>query len=68
MVNYLELKYSLLMSYSTYLTFYALSKIEGNRQGQHPVLFKLAHIKQLLDQLAPIDDKIEQKIAKIMSG
>lgn len=57
------------MSYSTYLTFYALTKVDGQREvlkQQHPVLFKLAHIKQLLDQLEPIDNKIEQKVKHVM--
>lgn len=58
-ISYLEMKHNLLLSYSTFLSFYLLLKIEGKAVKDHPVLYKLAHIKSLLDNLAPLDEKLE---------
>ena len=52
----------MLMSYSTYLSFYLLMKLEGKDVQQHPVLFKLTNIKTLIDQLQPLDEKLEKRI------
>lgn len=62
LLSYLELKHSLTMSYSTYLTFYILLKIEQKDVSQHPVLFKMANIKKLLEQLEPLDHKLKDQI------
>ena len=43
--QYLEMKSALLGSYSTYLCFYLLMKVEGKEIGAHPVLHKLTNIK-----------------------
>jgi len=58
----MEMKYNLMMSYSTYLSFYLLMKLEGKNVQQHPVLFKLTNIKNLLDQLKPLDQKLDDRI------
>ena len=44
-MSYLEMKYNLLMSYCTFLTFYLLLKVEGKPVENHPVIHKLTHIK-----------------------
>ena len=54
-MSYLEMKYNLMMSYCTFLSFYLLMKIEGKDVNQHPVIFKLAHIKALFEKLKPLD-------------
>jgi len=54
-MSYLEMKYNLMMSYCTFLSFYLLMKIEGKDVSQHPVIFKLAHIKALFEKLKPLD-------------
>lgn len=65
-INYVEMKHNLLLSYSTYLSFYLLLKIEGKSVKDHPVLFKLTHIKTLLDNLGALDSKIQSKLQKLM--
>lgn len=57
-MTYLEMKYNLLLSYCTYLSFYLLMKVDGKSVKDHPVIFKLAHIKTLLEKLRPLDQKL----------
>jgi Sas10/Utp3/C1D family len=54
-MTYLEMKYNLLLSYCSFLSFYLLMKIEGKSVKDHPVIFKLAHIKTLIEKLKPLD-------------
>lgn len=54
-MSYLEMKYNLLMSYCTFLSFYLLLKLEGRQVEGHPVIYKLAHIKTLFEKLKPLD-------------
>ena len=58
-MTYLEMKYNLLLSYCTFLSFYLLMKAEGKSVKDHPVIFKLAHIKTLLEKLRPLDSKLQ---------
>jgi hypothetical protein len=67
-ISYLELKYGVMMSYCTFLSFYLLMKVEGKDVTEHPVLFKLTATKGLLDQLKPLDAKLEIQIKKHKRG
>ena len=41
-------------------------KVEGKTTEKHPVVYKLAHIRTLLDKLRPIDSKMEKAIVMIL--
>ena len=60
--SYLQMKHNLLLSYSTFLIFYLLLKVEGREIKNHPVVYKLAHIKTLFQKLKPVDDKIKVEV------
>ena len=64
-MSYLEMKYNLLMSYCTFLTFYLLLKVEGKPVESHPVVHKLTHIKTLFEKLKPLDQKLQYQIEKM---
>lgn len=64
-MSYLEMKYNLLMSYCTFLSFYLLLKLEGRPVEGHPVVFKLAHIKTLFEKLKPLDAKLQYQVEKM---
>lgn len=69
-MSYLEMKYNLLLSYCTFLNFYILAKME-NQTGQtpinnHPVIYKLAYIKTLIEKLKPLDIKLQYQIDKML--
>lgn len=69
LVSFLGMKYNLLQQYCTYLSFYLLLKADGKSTEwlkEHPVLFKIASIKQLLDSLSPIQGKLERQIKKLL--
>ena len=63
-MSYLEMKYNLLMSYCTFLSFYLLLKVEGKPIENHPVIYKLTHIKTLFERLKPLDQKLQYQIDK----
>lgn len=50
-VRYFELKQLLLLSYCQAITFYLLLKSEGHPVHDHPVVARLAEIRELLDQV-----------------
>lgn len=64
-MSYLEMKYNLLMSYCTFLSFYLLLKVEGKPVENHPVIHKLTHIKTLFEKLRPLDQKLQYQIEKM---
>jgi hypothetical protein len=65
--SYLQMKHNLLLSYSTFLIFYLLLKVEGREIKNHPVVYKLAHIKTLFQKLKPVDDKIKVEVERILA-
>jgi len=65
--HYLEMKYNLLLSYSTFLVFYLMLKVEGRDVKNHPVIYKLAHIKTLFEKLKPLDEKMKVEIDRVLS-
>lgn len=40
-------------------------KVEGKDVTDHPVLYRLTHIKSLLEKLKPLDQKLESQILKM---
>ena len=65
-MSYLEMKYNLLMSYCTFLSFYLLLKVEGKAVEDHPVIGRLTHIKTLFEKLKPLDQKLQYQIDKMI--
>ena len=64
------MRYNLLLSYCTLLNFYILMKME-NQTGKtaiknHPVIYKLAYIKTLIEKLKPLDIKLQYQIDKML--
>ena len=57
------MKHNLLLSYGSYISFYILLRIEG-KSRDHPIVYKMADIKQLLDGLTKIDDKVIHVLTK----
>ena len=62
------MKHNLLLSYSTFLIFYLMLKAEGRDVKNHPVVFKLAHMKTLLDKLVPIDTKVDFEVDRVLKA
>lgn len=65
-LSFLEVKYQLLLSYSTNLTFFLLLKAEGKNIKNHPVLRQLIHYRAMLEALRPIDKKLRYQLEKLL--
>ena len=65
-MSYLEMKYNLMISYCTFLSYYLLLKLEGKKVENHPVILRLAHIKSLLEKLRPLDQKLQYQVDKML--
>ena len=65
--SYLEVKYNLMMSYCSYLTYFMLLKVEGAEVKGHPCVDRLIQIKLLLEKLKPLDLKLQYQIQKLAS-
>ena len=68
---FVDLKYNLLLSYATYLTFYLLLRVEGASNDlvrDHPVLFKITTVKKTLDGLRGLDSKLESVLRRKLQG
>lgn len=68
---FVDLKYNLLLSYATYLTFYLLLRVEGASNDlvrDHPVLFKITTLKKTLDGLRGLDSKLESVLRRKLQG
>lgn len=67
----MDLKYNLLLSYATYLTFYLLLRVDGASNDtvkDHPVLFKVTTLKKTLDGLRGLDEKLEKVLERKAKG
>lgn len=66
--TFIEMKQNLLLTYCTFLTFYLLLKVESpiTEATSHPVTYKLAQIKTLLENLQPMDEKVQQQIDYVL--
>lgn len=68
---FVDLKYNLLLSYATYLTFYLLLRVDGVSNDEvrdHPVLFKITTLKKTLDGLRGLDAKLERVLTRKAKG
>ena len=65
-VDYLEVKYHLLLNYCTNLTFYLYMKAQGKSVKDHPVIKQLLHLRTIMEKLQPIDKKLRYQIEKLL--
>ena len=63
MCSFIDLKNNLLLSYCTFLSFYLLLRVDSNKSQSdvraHAVLFKITTLKQTLDGLSHMDEKLD---------
>lgn len=65
-LNYLEVKQLLLLCYCQSIVFYLLLKAEGRSVRDHPVIARLVEIRDLLDKVRPIDNRLENQFERIL--
>ncbi|XP_046843463.1 something about silencing protein 10-like isoform X2 [Xenia sp. Carnegie-2017] len=59
-VEYLEMKYQLMLNYLVNICFYLLLKAHQIPVLNHPVIKRLVEYRELLQQLKPLDSKLEE--------
>lgn len=64
--SYLEAKASLLLNTLANLSFYLLLRAEGGAVRSHPVVPQLVWLRELHEQLAPLDKQLSPKIGKAL--
>lgn len=65
-VQYLEVKQQMLLSYCTNLTFYMLLKSKGKSVRSHPVMRQLLELRYAMEKLRPLDGKLKYQIDRLV--
>lgn len=66
LVEYLEVKQQLLLSYVTNVTFYLYMKSLGKSLKSHPVMAQLLRLRYALEKLQGIDQKVKYQIDRLV--
>merc|ERR1719473_445924 len=66
--KYSNIKYQLVMNYLMNLSFYLAMKSKNETVTNHPVLERIMQIRDLFDQLKPLDQSCEDDIVDILIG
>ncbi|EPZ33023.1 Sas10 domain-containing protein [Rozella allomycis CSF55] len=67
-LSFLEVKYQLLLSYCTNISFYLLLKARGKRVKDHPVIDRLVELRIILEKMKPMEMKLKYQIDKILKS
>ena len=65
------MKQNIMYSYSSFLAFYLLLRVESENDKlsqsieNHPVVYKLAQIKTILEGLAPVDENVQKYLRSL---
>ena len=67
-ISFLEVKFHLLMSYCTNISFYLLLKAKGRSVKDHPVIKQLVYLRTTIERLRPLDKKLKYQIDKLVKA
>uniref|UniRef100_A0A182QZ04 Sas10 C-terminal domain-containing protein n=1 Tax=Anopheles farauti TaxID=69004 RepID=A0A182QZ04_9DIPT len=65
-LNFLEIKYHMLLNYLINLTYVVLRKCSGHRIEKDPSIDRLIEIRTVLEKIRPIDQKLRYQIDKLV--
>ncbi|CBH17801.1 hypothetical protein, conserved [Trypanosoma brucei gambiense DAL972] len=68
LVQFLETKVQLMLSYCMHVTFYLLMKTEGKKVAGHPVIDNLVEIRVYLEKLFHMEEKLQYSLNRLLSG
>ncbi|KAF5222119.1 hypothetical protein C3747_10g204 [Trypanosoma cruzi] len=68
LIQFLETKVQLMLSYCMHVTFYLLLKTEGKKVSGHPVIDNLVEIRVYLEKLFPLEEKLQYSLNRLLSG
>lgn len=65
-VDYLEVKAQLLLSYCTNVVFYLYMKAQGRSVATHPVMKQLLKLRYVMEKMRPLDGKLKHQIDRLV--
>jgi hypothetical protein len=65
-VDYLEVKAQLLLSYCTNVVFYLYMKAQGRSVANHPVMKQLLKLRYVMEKMRPLDGKLKHQIDRLV--
>jgi U3 small nucleolar RNA-associated protein 3 len=65
-VDYLEVKQQLLLSYCTNIVFYLYMKAQGRSVANHPVMKQLLKLRYVMEKMRPLDGKLKHQIDRLI--
>lgn len=68
LVDYLETKTTLMLTYCAHVTFYLLLKAEGAKINNHPVVDRLVELRVYLEKLRPVEQRLQYSLNKLLAG
>ena len=66
LLEYLEVKQQVMLSYCSNVVFYLLLKSEGQSVKTHPVLRQLVELRYLMEKMRPLDSKLKHQVDRLM--
>ncbi|EDV25433.1 uncharacterized protein TRIADDRAFT_55517 [Trichoplax adhaerens] len=67
-INYLEMKYQLLLEYLINLVYIVYIKVDGASLADCPAIERLVEIRTVLERIRPIDQKLRYQIDKLIKA
>ncbi|KAG8342765.1 U3 small nucleolar RNA-associated protein 3 [Trypanosoma vivax] len=68
LVQFLETKVQLMLSYCMHVLFYLLMKMEGKKVAGHPVIDNLVEIRVYLEKLFQLEERLQYSLNRLLSG
>lgn len=65
-LNYLEIKYHMLLNYLINITYIILRKCSGELIKNDPSIERLIEVRTVLEKIRPIDSKLKYQIDKLV--
>jgi Sas10/Utp3/C1D family len=65
-VDYLEVKQQLLLSYCVNVTFYLYKKAQGQSVKSHPVMRQLLELRYAMEKMRSLDGKLKHQIDRLL--
>lgn len=65
-VDYLEVKQQLLLSYCVNVMFYLYMKAQGKSVSNHPVMKQLLKLRYVMEKMRPLDGKLKHQIDRLV--
>eukprot|EP00871_Galdieria_phlegrea_P001333 jgi/Galph1/21/GphlegSOOS_G4810.1 len=64
-LNFLELKYHVLLNYCIHISFFMLLKAKGISVKDHPVIDQLIELRVVMEKMKTLEDKLQYQIRKL---